>query len=319
LRKLPRCSGIGHREHGLALLADLGPLGDEAQAVEVHVGSAGHGDVGAAGRAGAGGVLLQPGDGEGPSGFEDGAGVGEDVLDRRAHGIRVDADHLVDERAGDPEGLLPHQTHRGAVGEQPDVLELDPVPGLERSGHGVGVVGLHPDDLDVRAQRLDVGRDPGDEPATAHGDEHGIQGAGDLSQDLHADGALPGDDVGVVERVHHRQAALVGEGRGVRPGVGVGVAVQDDLDAGGAHGIHLELGCRGRHDDDGVAAEHGCRARDPLRVVAGGRRDDPGGAGLRAELSHRVVRAADLEREHRLEILALEQHHCAAIRLRLCL
>jgi hypothetical protein len=33
--------GDGHREHGLALLADLGTLGDEAQAIEVHVGAAG--------------------------------------------------------------------------------------------------------------------------------------------------------------------------------------------------------------------------------------------------------------------------------------
>jgi hypothetical protein len=37
-------------------------------------------------------------------------------------------------------------------------------------------------------------------------------GAGDLAQDLHADGALPGDDVGVVERVDQREAALAGQG-----------------------------------------------------------------------------------------------------------
>ncbi len=40
--------GNGHREQRLALLADLGPLGDEAQAVEVHVRAAGDGDEGLA-------------------------------------------------------------------------------------------------------------------------------------------------------------------------------------------------------------------------------------------------------------------------------
>jgi hypothetical protein len=44
--------GIGHREQRLALLADLGPLGDEAEAIEVHVRAAGDGDVGLAWRRG---------------------------------------------------------------------------------------------------------------------------------------------------------------------------------------------------------------------------------------------------------------------------
>ncbi len=40
--------GDRHREQRLALLAELGALGDEAQAVEVHVGAAGDGDEGLA-------------------------------------------------------------------------------------------------------------------------------------------------------------------------------------------------------------------------------------------------------------------------------
>jgi hypothetical protein len=40
--------GDGHREQRLALLAELGALGDEAQAVEVHVRAAGDGHEGLA-------------------------------------------------------------------------------------------------------------------------------------------------------------------------------------------------------------------------------------------------------------------------------
>jgi hypothetical protein len=37
--------GDGHCEHGLALLAELGAFGHEAQAIEVHVGATGTSDL----------------------------------------------------------------------------------------------------------------------------------------------------------------------------------------------------------------------------------------------------------------------------------
>ena len=61
----------------------------------------------------------------------------------------------------------------------------------------------------------------------------------------------------------------------------------------------------------GAAAEALRRERDALRVIAG-RRGDHAVRALRGrQMRHLVVRAAQLEREHRLLVLALEQHAVA--------
>ncbi len=50
--------------------------------------------------------------------------------------------------------------------------------------------------------------DAGDQAAAADGDEDRVDRPLVLAQDLHPDRALPGDHVGIVERVHEGQAAL---------------------------------------------------------------------------------------------------------------
>ena len=72
--------------------------------------------------------------------LEDAAGVLEHVLDRRAH--RVGVDHARSRRRarGHSRNVSsPTCLHRGAVGEQADVLELHPLPGRQRPGHRIGV------------------------------------------------------------------------------------------------------------------------------------------------------------------------------------
>ena len=102
-----------------------------------------------------------------------------------------------------------------------------------------GVDGLHADDADLEGgQPLDVGRHAGDQPAAADRDEHGVDVALVLAQDLHRDVPWPATDVGVVERVDEREPALSSfEGVGV--GVGIAVAVEHDLAAERAHRVHL--------------------------------------------------------------------------------
>ena len=117
--------GNRHREQGLALLADLGALGDEAQAIEVHVGAAGDRDVGLAAPAVRVHVLLDRGDAERAGRLEDAARVLEHVLDRGAGGVGVDDDPFVDQLAREAKGLVADALDRGAVGEQADVGELD--------------------------------------------------------------------------------------------------------------------------------------------------------------------------------------------------
>ena len=93
---------------------------------------------------------------------------------------------------------------------------------------------LHADDLDVRANRFHVGGDAGDQAAAADGDEDGVDGAGMLAQDFHADRALAGDHVRIVERVHEGQLLFLFQGQRMVVGIRVGLAVQHHFDVGAA-------------------------------------------------------------------------------------
>ena len=97
----------GDREDRFTLLADLGSLGDEPQPIEVHVGAGGHRDIRLGSADVTGGILFHASDGKGTGRFEDRPGVREDVLDRRAHGVGVHGDDLVDELLNEPKGLDP--------------------------------------------------------------------------------------------------------------------------------------------------------------------------------------------------------------------
>ena len=129
-----------------------------------------------------------------------------------------------------------------------------------------------------------------------------------LAQDFHRDGALPGDHVRVVEGVHEGQALLALQVQGMLVGVRVALAMQHHLAAQAPHGIDLHLRCGDGHHDDGLAPQLARTQRHALRMVAG-RRADHTALELRGrELGHLVVGAAQLEAEHRLGVLTLQQH-----------
>jgi hypothetical protein len=94
-RKAAALLGNRHGKQGLALLADLGALGDEAQAVEVHVGAAQDGGVGFAFGLVRGHVLLDRRHRQRAGRLDDAARVDEDVLDGRAHGVGVHGHEFV--------------------------------------------------------------------------------------------------------------------------------------------------------------------------------------------------------------------------------
>ena len=123
------------------------------------------------------------------------------------------------------------------------------VPAAQRVVHAGGVLRLDADDAHLRVERLHVGRDAGDQPAAADRHEDRVERPGVLAQDLHADRALPGDHVRVVERVDEREPALAGQLDRVLVGVVEVVAVQHHLAAEVAHGLHLDLRRGLRHHD----------------------------------------------------------------------
>ena len=189
----------GHRDNGLAPLAQLGTLGHMAQAVEIHIGAAGNRHQGLILAALALHIGLGAGHRQSARRLHDGAGVFENILDRRADGVGVHQDDLVQQFATDAEGLLAHQLHRHPVGEQAHVLQLHPLALGNRLTHCVGIHRLHANHLDVRLQPLDEAGDAGGQTAAADGDEDRVQAVRMLTQNLHAYGALAGDHIRIVE------------------------------------------------------------------------------------------------------------------------
>src|SRR3546814_13235492 len=126
-REAARLLGDGDGDDRLALLAQLGALGDVAQAVEIDVGAGVDAHQHLAADAFALDVFLDPGHGQRTCRLGDRAGIVVDILDRRADLVGTDGDHFVDMILAELEGVLTDLRHRHAVGAQPD-LPQTPAP-----------------------------------------------------------------------------------------------------------------------------------------------------------------------------------------------
>ena len=123
--------GNGHGDDRFAGFAQLGALGDEAQAIEVHVGAAQ--DRGDAASAFARQPRLQSGDRQRAGRLHDAAGVVEHVLDRGANLVVRHPHDLVDRLLREGKRQTTDLPHRHAVGEDPDAIERHATASLERS------------------------------------------------------------------------------------------------------------------------------------------------------------------------------------------
>ena len=128
-----------------------------------------------------------------------------------------------------------------------------------------------------------------------------------LADQLVADGALPGDDVRIVEGRDQRHPARALHLVTPHLRVGVGVTSEDDLGTEVAHGLHLDVGRGLRHHDHGRDAEPPRGEGDALRVITGARGNHAACALVWPQVRDLVVGAAQLEAEDGLQILALEQ------------
>ena len=184
--------------------------------------------------------------------------------------------------------------------------------GLDGLHHGVGVVHLHANDLDLRANGLDVVGHARDQATAANGHKYGVQPVGavalQLAQHFHGHGALSGNHVRVVKRVHKGQALRACKLHRVGVGVGVALAKQHHLAAKATHRVDLDLRGGGRHHDHGACAHLLGAQRHALGVVAGGGANHAFAQLFGTQVRHLVVGAAQLEAAHRLLVFALEQH-----------
>ena len=128
-----------------------------------------------------------------------------------------------------------------------------------------------------------------------------------LPHNFHPDGALSCNNVRVVVGVHINQPLLLHQHPGVSGCLVECVPVQNHPGAVGSHPVDLDTrGCLG-HDDRGLHAHAARRVSEALGMVARRCRDHAGRSFGLTELAHLVVGTAQLEGEHRLEILALEE------------
>ncbi len=91
-------------------------------------------------------------------------------------------------------------------------------------------------------------------------------------------------------------------------GVGVAVAVQHDLGAEGAHRVDLERGRGRRHHDERLQPSSRAASATPWAWLPAEAQITPRASASVEQVRHLVVGAAQLEAEHRLRVLALEQH-----------
>ena len=211
----------------------------------------------------------------------------------------------------EPESLLADILHGGAVGKQPDLLKAHALAGSERLLHGVGIMRFDADHLDVGAQTLDIGGDAGDQPAAANGTEDRMDRLRVLAENFHADGALSGDHIGIVKRMHEGHLLLLFQLARMGIGPVERIAGENHLAATASHRIHLDCRRRCRHDDHRTTTDFRRRQGNPLRVITGRSANNAALESFRRQPRQLVVGTAQLERKHRLHILALEQNRIA--------
>ena len=132
-----------------------------------------------------------------------------------------------------------------------------------------------------------------------------------LAQDFHADGALSGDHVRIIERMNERELPVARKRQRVLIGLIVIIAVKHRFATQIDHRLHLDLRSGQRHDDGGRNTAPLGRKRHALCVIACRGADHAAlGRGFR-QMRNLVVGAANLEGEDRLQIFALEEH-CVA-------
>ena len=171
--------------------------------------------------------------------------------------------------AAQRKGLLADAAHRDAIGENSHPLEGDAPARLERVVHAGGVLRFDADHFHAGVQVLDVYRDAGEQPAAADRHEDRIQVAAALAQDLHRDGPLPGDDVGIVEGMHEHQIALARQLQCLLERAVIVIAVYHHLGAEIDHRLDLDVRGGLRHDDHRRNAAPARGERNSLRVIAG--------------------------------------------------
>ena len=139
---------------------------------------------------------------------------------------------------------------------------------MERLRDRVRALGLHADDLHAGVDLLDARGHAGKQAAAAGRHDDDVR-RGQIAEDLEAERALTGNDLGVIVGVQERGVLLLADLAGF--GVGVVIAVAREHNGGtvALRGLRLGDGRGLGHDDRGRDAEAVRGVGHALRMVAG--------------------------------------------------
>jgi hypothetical protein len=129
------------------------------------------------------------------------------------------------------------------------------------------------DDFDLQAEGVHDGRDSSEHATATNGDDDGVEiGLG--GEHFEADGALAGNDQGIVVRMDKHQPALRHDVKRVIFGLVEVLAVKEDLCSEACSSVHLDMLGVARHNDYSWNTQTLSVISNVLRVVFGGNRDD---------------------------------------------
>ncbi len=250
-------------------------------------------------------ALEHGGHGRGAGGLDDLLAA----LHEQEHGLGdleiVNGDDVVgiflDERDGD----IARRLDGDAVGNGGDGVGLDVAVRMERLRDRVRALSLHADDLHAGVDLLDARGHTGEQSAAAGWHDDDVR-RGQVAEDLEAERALAGNDLGVIVGMQERGVLLLADLAGLGVSVVIAVAREHDVRAVALRSLRLGDGRGLGHDDRGRDAEAVRSIGHALCVVAGRRGHDGTGLAALDERRDLVARTADLERTGLLAVFVLE-------------
>ena len=189
------------------------------------------------------------------------------------------------------------------------MVEIDRLPGRQSGDHRGGTGRLNAEHGGVGGALREIGGDPGDAATATDGDDDQIRFGVQLIEDLHGDGALPGDGPRIVVGRDQGRAGAGHIGDRGRGGVVVGGSADDHLDVLAAvipDPVALLFRSLRRDVDASVHLHGPAGQRETLGVVTRRGADHTGSQFVVGELLEQVVGAAQLVGPHALQVLALE-------------
>ncbi len=284
-----------HCKKRLSSFAEFRSFSNMAQTVKIDIGAALYGDQIGPFDSFTLHIFFKARDRQCTSRLGNRSRVIKNVLYRSTYLICIDQNHLIHKLAGHTKTLLSYLPDRHAICKYSHLLEFDPAPSLHRSIERRRVIRLNTDNLHLGPYIFDIGRDPGNQPATAHRNKDCQRGLRMLPQQLHPNRALTRDHLRIIKGMNVGQPLLLRQLLGVCIGLVIGVSKQYNLGPKVTHRLYFDGRRRTRHDNKRLNLQLAGRQSDTLGMITSRCSNDPFLPRLRRKTLDLVIGPPQLE------------------------